>query len=99
MELNIATLNVRGLQSKGSWRTFLKQVITWARRHRVNALCIQEHNLQKSRDSQLKYDAHEVGWNLVIGYAAARSARGGCAILLLKEIEVEIKKSMRYRRT
>ena len=37
----------------------------------------------------LKYDAHEVGWNLVIGYAAARSARGGCAILLLKEIEVE----------
>ena len=89
MELNIATLNVRGLQSKGSWRQFIKQMIPWARRHRINALCIQEHNLQKSRKEQLKYDAHEVGWNLIIGFAAARSARGGCAILLLKEIEVE----------
>ena len=90
MELNIATLNVRGLQSKGSWRQFIKQMIPWARRHRINALCIQEHNLQKSRKEQLKYDAHEVGWNLIIGFAAARSARGGCAILLLKEIEVEV---------
>ena len=90
MELNIATLNVRGLQSKGSWRQFIRQVIPWARRHRINALCIQEHNLQKSREKQLQYDAHVVGWNLIIGFAAARSARGGCAILLLKEIEVDM---------
>ena len=90
VKFTVATLNVRGLRDDGVWRLFLTRLVQWARRHRVHAVTIQEHNLQRENEADLKRDAINVGWTLVAGFSPRASERGGC--LWLGSGEVDIKK-------
>ena len=92
MKMRIATLNVRGMQSQGSWRGFLDAAIKWTRRNRISVLLIQEHNMPPSRVADAQRDAKIVGLTAVIGCAPPAPdgvCRGGCMTLSWNS-EVEI---------
>ena len=80
----IATYNARGLQSKYHWGRFLDAVTRWTRRKRVSAVVVQEHNLDPSRDAELKRQCITMGITLTIGYASPAPDgihRGGVLLL------------------
>ena len=92
MSVNVATLNVRGLQAKGSWGRFLDAITRWSRRHKVGAIFVQEHNLSPEREPELHRQARAMGMTAVVGFAppAPDGVHRGGVLMLSFDAEVRV---------
>mgnify|MGYP001545134876 CR=1 FL=1 len=81
-ELQIATINVRGLNDSNKRKTFLK----WIENKHINITCIQETFITETNLEKLQDD-----WNGDVFVSAAPSSHSrGCAILIRKDFDYHL---------
>ena len=96
-KLVVATFNVQGLKrdttDSDHYQPKLKKLLHWAKKHNVDAICIQEHNCGTNEFNRLRNGCNAFGYCLIMarrdlpeGRAeednSALSTRGGAALLL-----------------
>ena len=71
MKLKGVSLNARGLQSTGVFNKLVACADTWRVKEKLSVLCVQEHNLDPKRESELIRLAEARGFGIEIGFAQA----------------------------
>ena len=89
-KIKIATYNVSGLKGDTNDRTKYqkkwREILSWAKEERIDALCIQEHICGSAQFGRLRQLATAFQYCLILGHKegeaeTAEGSRGGAALL------------------
>ena len=88
-QCNLLTLNLRGARKPGAMARLIHTFNKMGDTHGLSAMCAQEHNLDPSKESELKRLAVSKNTTLVIGFAPPAPDgvhRGGTFILINNKV-------------